>query len=185
MPDERPYDRQLTDDLNTEITARGEPTEAETHELRQLADRLEGEFRQIFEDPSHQDRAVGFLRGIAHSSGAMPPASRGPLRDTLVEIASLSARLDQTAEPSEGLAAAERVGRRAHELAHTIESLIPALRPSDAITGFIHRLSAFLSRLLDNVVARIREFAKRIGATAFTIDVSFPPPSFTIGLTFG
>ncbi len=185
MSDERPYDRQLTADLHAEITAWGEPSEAETQELRQLLGRLEGEFRSILEDSAHPDRIVGFLRGIPPGTGGLRAASKGPVRDTLVELVSLSSQLDQTVEPAEGFASAERVGHRAHELVHTIERLIPALRPSDGITGLIHDLSAFLARLIGNVVARIREFAKRIGATAFSIDFSFPPPSFSVGLIFG
>ena len=92
----------------------------------------------------------------------------------------MSSRLDQTEEPSEGLAVVESVARRAHELLRMIDGLLPALRPAEILTGPFHRLSAYLGRPVKNVVARIREFAKRIDATSFSIVFTILPPSFPV-----
>jgi hypothetical protein len=185
MPDESPYDEKLTAALQSELDSRGGVSAQETTGLGRLVERLEGEFRRLFDDDEHRDRVVGYLRGVAKLPQLTATPSQGPVRETLVEMVSMSSRLDQTAEPSEGLATAETVGRRAHELLHTIESFLPALRPSELITDAFHRLSAYLSRLIKNVVVRVRQFAKSVDATSFSIGFSLPPPSFSVSLTFG
>jgi hypothetical protein len=179
------YDDKLTDDLHSELASLKEVSVEETSEMGRLVERLDGEFRKLFEDPPHRDRVMAFLKGITQAPALASAPSKGPVRDTLIEMASMSSRLDQTEEPSEGLATAESVGRRSHELVHTIESFLPALRPTEIITGLFHRVSAYLSRLIKNVVAKIREFAKRIDATSFSIGFTIPPPSFTVTINFG
>jgi hypothetical protein len=185
MPAPPNYDDKLTEDLRSELDSLKDASEEETSQVAGLIDRLDGEFRQLFEDASHHDRVLAFLRGNSRAPAFASSPSKGPVRDTFLEMASLSSRLDQTAEPSEGLAAAESVGRRAHELIHTIESFLPALEPKDIITQLFHRLSTYLSRLIQNVVAKIREFAQRIDATSFSLGFTVPPPSFTVTLNFG
>jgi hypothetical protein len=179
------YDEKLTDDLHSELASLKDVSVEETSEMARLVERLDGEFRKLFEDSPHHDRVMGFLKGVTQAPALASAPSKGPVRDALLEMASMSSRLDQTQEPSEGLATAESVGRRSHELIHTIESFLPALRPTDVITGLFHRLSAFLSRMIQNVVAKIGEFAKLIDATSFSIGFTIPPPSFTVTINFG
>ena len=179
------YDEKLTADLRAELDRLDQASDQEVSELGRLVERLDGEFRRLFEDPSHHDRATGFLTRSSKSSAAAGSLPKGPVRETLDEVASMSSRLDQVAEPSEGLAAAESVGRRSHELLHTIESFLPALRPTDILSGLFHRVTAYLDRLLRNVVAKIGAFAKSIDATSFSLGFTIPPPSFTVTINFG
>jgi hypothetical protein len=179
------YDGQLTEDLRSELASLKEMSVEESSELSRLLVRLDGEFRKLFDDSPHYDRVMAFLKGIARAPAPANAPSKGPVRDTLLEMVSMSSRLDQTDEPSEGLATAEGVGRRTHELIHTMEGFLPALRPTEIISGFFHRVSAYLSRLIKNVVVKIREFAKRIDATSFSIGFTIPPPSFNVTINFG
>jgi hypothetical protein len=179
------YDGKLTDDLRSELASLEQLSGEETSELNRLLERLDGEFRKLFEDSPHHDRVTAFLKGISRAPALASAPSKGPVRDTLYEIASMSSWLDGTQEPSEGLATAETVGRRSHELVHTIESFLPALRPGEVITDLFHRISAYLSRLIKNVVAKIRAFAALLDATSFSIGFTIPPPSFTVTINFG
>gem|GEM_PF-2851299 len=182
------YDATLTARIRAELDEMGAPTAKEGSELERLIDRLDGEFRRLFADPSRQKRTAEFLRapaGTSRPGAGLPGSSADPVRRTLGEIATMSSRLDSTTDASEGFAVAESVARRAHELSHTIEGFFSALDPAEAITTGFRRLGTLLSQLIRNAIAKLRAFARLLGISSFSIAFATLPPEFTVTFTFG
>jgi hypothetical protein len=185
MTGDAPYDSSLTGKVRQQLETLGTPTPQEESELERLIGRLEVEFRHLFEDPVRQERTLDFLRGTARSPSYQVAPSQGALRDTYGELIALSSQLDTTGDPSEGFLVGERVGQRAHELAHTVEGFLPALHPGEFITEGFHRLIALLSKVIQNAVAKIQAFAKLLGVSSFSVAFATAPPVLTVTLTFG
>lgn len=188
MASDSEYDPTLTRRAQADLEAMGVPSAEERSELSTLFRRLEGDLQRRLSDDTWRERTLGYLggpqSGKADSRGE--GASEGePIRRTLKEVVGMSARLDALSDPSEGLAAAQTAAERAHTLAHTVEGLLSALDPADAITSAFRRLIAYLGQLLRNALARIKEYAKRLGVSSFSVALSSAPPGITVTFTFG
>jgi hypothetical protein len=180
------YDSGLTSRIRAELERTGTPTDQERDQLRRLVERLEGEFHHLVTEPARRERTLAFLeRPRAGIGAARPTTSAGPVGGTLREIADLSARLDASADPSEGFALAEGVADRAHQIGHTVEGFLSALDPADAITSRFHGLVALVSQLIRNAVAKMREFARLLHVSAFSVTFATTPPQVSVTFTFG
>jgi hypothetical protein len=181
------YDGSLTNRIKAELDQLGGASDQEQAQLRRLIGRLEGEFRHLIQDPPRRERTLAFLVGPGSKgpAGAEPSGpSVGPLRGALNEIADLSARLDGTSDPSEGFAVAESVADRAHQIGHTVEGFRAALDPAEALTDGFHRLTAFLSQLIRNAVAKMQAFARLLHVSSFSVTFATMPPQVSVTFTF-
>ena len=182
------YDASLSAQIRTELNALGEPTPESRSQLTGLIARLEGEFRHLLADPGGREKTIAFLRGSpvgVSPLGAPPPPAGDPVRRSLQEMAAMSSRLDTTTDPSEGFSFAEGVARRAHEIARAVDGALSALDPKEAIGSAFHHLGALLSRLIRNAVAKMREFARLLGVSSFSLAFASDPPCVTATFTFG
>lgn len=183
------YDTTLTSRLRAELDGLGVASEDERSRLSQLVARLEEDVRLWLSDPPRRARTLDFLRGpgpgtgkAASRAGTLAP---GPLRGTLRELELLSDRLDQAGDPSDGFNVAETVAQRAHEVAHTLEGLLSAIDPSDALAAGFHRLAWLLGQLIRNAVAKMRAFAQLLGVTSFSLTFATTPPQLSVTFSFG
>jgi hypothetical protein len=182
------YDPGLSADIRTELNALTSTAPEQPSEVAALISRIEGKLRHLFPDAVRLEGTIAFLKGAQGSVFRPSSASEGPegpVRRSMSELAALSGRLDSTTDPSTGFTLAQGVARRAHEIARTVDGLLAALDPKEAITGAFHRLMALLSRLIQNAVARIREFGRRIGVSSFSLAFASDPPCVTATFTFG
>lgn len=92
-------------------------------------------------------------------------------------MAELSSHLDGAADPSEGSATAEGLARRADEIGHAVEGFVAALNPPDALAAVFHRKAARVSRLIGNVVTKLKEFDRLLGTSSFRITFGTAPPN--------
>jgi hypothetical protein len=182
------YDAALSTRIRTELREMSGPSKESHSELTGLLARLEGEFRHLLAEPDRREKTLAFLRGAPGgppTPGATSPPVGDPVRRSLEEMATMSSRLDTTTDPSEGFSFAEGVARRAHELARALDGALSALNPSEAISSAFHRLGALLSRLIRNAVAKMREFARLLGVSSFSLAFASDPPCVTATFTFG
>ena len=180
------YDPALSDRIRTELSALGGPSEERRSQLAGLVARLEGDFRHLVSAPGGREPTLAFLRGVPGGPPTVtsPPVG-DPVRRSLEEMAAMSSRLDTTTDPSEGFSFAEGVARRAHEIARAVDGALSALDPKEAIGSAFHHLGALLSRLIRNAVAKMREFARLLGVSSFSLAFASDPPCVTATFTFG
>jgi hypothetical protein len=182
------YDRTLSDQIRQELGSLGPPSPDHRSQLAALIARLEHEFRSFLSDPARRSRTLDFLRGSAEGtpSGGGPDASVGePVRRSLEEMSSMSSRLDSVSDASQGFSFAEGVVRRAHEIARDLDGALAALDPKQEIAAEFHRLALLVSRLIRNAVAKLREFARLLGVSSFSLAFASDPPCVTVTFTFG
>jgi hypothetical protein len=182
------YDASLSARIQAELSRVSGPSPESRSALAGLIARLEGEFRHLLSEPDRREKTLAFLRGT--SSGTPPPSGGSPpvgdpVRRSLEEMATMSSRLDTATDPSEGFSFAEGVARRAHEIARALDGALSALDPAEAISSAFHRLGALLSRLIRNAVAKMRDFAKLLGVSSFSLAFASDPPCVTATFTFG
>jgi hypothetical protein len=188
MPTNSDYDGSLTTRIQGELDRWGRPDPDSQKQLARLIARLEGDFRAFLADPGRRERTLAFLKDS--SSKRDPPAPRGtapptgPIPRVLAEAAALSARLDQPADPSEGFSLAESVAQRAHEIAHSVEGFLDALDPADGLSDGFRRLGTLLSQLIRNAVERMREFARVLGVSSFSVTFGTAPPQISVTFNF-
>lgn len=182
------YDGSLTSRIQAELDGMGESTLEERNWIGGLIGRLEGEFRALLAEPARRERTLAFLRGPVtegpRSATAPSAPAAGPLRASLKEIATLSTRLDQTTDPSEGFSVAESVAQRVHDLANVVEGFLPSLDPADAMAGGFERLVALMSQLIRNAVAKMRTFAHLLNVSSFSVTFYTTPPQVSVTFNF-
>lgn len=182
------YDPSLSDQIRTELSAASGGAGESRPGLGAVIGRLESDLGHPLSDSGRRERILAFLHGAPSDrpppSGS-PPADRGPVTRALQEMSSMSLRLDSAPGGPDGFSVAVGVARRAHELAWLVDGAISALDPKDAIAAAFHRLAALLSRLIGNAVAKLREFAKRLGVSSFSLAFASDPPCVTATFTFG
>ncbi|MCI4347933.1 MAG: hypothetical protein L3J97_04865 [Thermoplasmata archaeon] len=182
------YDDSLTSRIQSELDGMGESSLEERNWIGGLIDRLEGEFRTVISDPNRRERTLAFLRGPGTASPRTAPSASsprvGPIRGSLKELVTLSTRLDQATDPSEGFSLAESVAQRVHDIAYIVEGFLPSLDPADAMVGGFQRLAALMSRLIRNAVAKMRTFAQLLHVSSFSVTFSTTPPQVSVTLNF-
>lgn len=188
MAAETEYDASLTDRLRAELDGMGDSSPEEDSRIGRLIGRLEGEFRTLISEPARRERTLDFLRGPGRPGP--PPATVpskaavGPLRRALNEMVTMSSRLDQATDPSEGFSLAESVAQQGHEMAYVVEGFLSALDPMDTTAGRFHRLVTFLSQLIRNAVAKMRAFAHLLHVTSFSVTFATTPPGIAVTFNF-
>ena len=181
------YDSTLSQRLEQELTNWKSSTDPALAALRSTLDRVEGRMRSLLS--GHDlDRALEFLRPPTSDvigSTLAPNSLPDPAARSVREMLGMSQQLDAIDDPAQGLALGERIARRAHEVAQAMDQLLSALDPAEAISKAWHRVLAYASELVKNAVARIRQFALRIGVSSVAITLASLPPELSVTFTFG
>lgn len=180
------YDSTLTGRIREGWADLDSSTEVHRESLRAALERVEQRLRSLLPGPE-VDRVLSLIRPRSQSGEAPAPSPRavGPMSRSASEMIELSAQLDAEQEPPRALAIGEHVARRAHEVAHTLETLLSTADPGEPLRDLIHRLLAFASELLRNALARIRQFASALGVSSVSVTLATIPPEFSITFTFG
>lgn len=187
MAAEPEYDLTLTVRLLDELAHLEPATGPAAEALRSAVDRIEGRLRTFL--AGHDlDRALALLRpapAAARDGTGEGPRPVGPLGAPLLDLLAMSRQLDQVDETTQGLAIGEHVARRAHETARALDGVLKALDPAEGIAKAFHRVLAYASELLRNALARIRQYARRLGVTSVSVTLASLPPEVSITFSFG
>lgn len=183
------YDATLTQRLREELDRLEASGASALGALTSAVDRIERRARSLLS--GHDlDRLLDFLHPPLPETASPPPVPSGihaahPMVRSLTEMLGLSRQLDGVDDPTRGLSVGEHVARRAHALARALDGALAALDPAEAAAKALHRLLSYASELVRNAVARIRQFALRLGVTSFSVTLASVPPELSVTFTFG
>ena len=187
MAVEPEYDLTLTRRLEDELSHLEPATGPTAQALRTALDRIEARLGTFL--AGHDlDRALTLLRPAPAEDSAgtgVAPRPTGPLAAPLLELLAMSRQLDQVDATTQGLAIGEHVARRAYEAARALDGVLKALDPAEAIAPAFHRILAYASELIRNAIARIRQFARRLGVTSVSVTLASLPPEVSITFACG